>query len=362
MAYLNVDEIESALSALAAAHPGVCEVFTLPHRSVEGRTIRALRLGAHAAAERPGLFLVAGLHAREWVPPEICVSLAADLLEARQAGTGLVYGNSTFTREQVASIFESLNLFILADANPDGRFHSQNRDALWRRNRRVNTGLPARCQGVDLNRNFDFLWDFENKFSPAATVQTASDPCSASQTYRGPSPLSEPEVRNVAATLDSFPSIKWLIDIHSYSELILHHWGDDETQTTDRTMNFANPAFDTRRGVAGDSGYREFLPSADFAFVQAISQRIGAGIAAVRGRQYTVESAFGLYATSGTSDDYTYSRHLNDPNLPKVYGFTIECGTEFQPPFAEAENIMRDVSSGLLVFCLEAPALTPGAT
>jgi murein tripeptide amidase MpaA len=362
MPYLNADEIESALAALAGAHPEVSELLTMPNRSVEGRTIRALRLGAHGAGERPGVFLVAGLHAREWVPPEICVSLAADLLEARQAGTGLVYGHSVFTREQVASIFESLNLFILAGANPDGRFHSQNTAALWRRNRRVNTGLPAHCQGVDLNRNFDFLWDFENLFSPSATVQTAASPCSPTQTYRGASPLSEPEVRNVAATLDAFPSIKGLIDIHSYGELILHAWGDDESQSADPAMNFANAAYHGQRGVAGDAAYREFLPSADAVFVQAISQRIGAGITAVRGSRYTVEPAFGLYATSGTSDDYSYSRHLIDPSLPKVYGFTIECGTEFQPPFVEAENIMRDVSSGLLTFCLEAPGLTPSAT
>ena len=62
-------------------------------------------------------------------------------------------------------------------------------------------------------------------------------------------------------------------------------------------------------------------------------------------------SSYGLYPTSGASDDYVYGRHLIDPGKAKVYGFVVEWGTEFQPPWAEMENIIKDVSAGLIGFC-----------
>jgi hypothetical protein len=43
--YLNVDEIESALDALAAAYPDETEVVTPPHATHRGRRPRLLRVG-----------------------------------------------------------------------------------------------------------------------------------------------------------------------------------------------------------------------------------------------------------------------------------------------------------------------------
>ena len=77
--------------------------------------------------------------------------------------------------------------------------------------------------------------------------------------------------------------------------------------------------------------------------------------AAVRGDVYGAEQAYSLYPTSGASDDYAFSRAFTDPmRLCTLYGFTIECGRGFQPPWSEAENIIRDVSAGLLALLLHA--------
>jgi carboxypeptidase T len=38
--------------------------------------------------------------------------------------------------------------------------------------------------------------------------------------------------------LDNFPNIRAMMDVHSYLELVLHPWGDDELQTTDPGMSF----------------------------------------------------------------------------------------------------------------------------
>ena len=65
MAYLNVEEIEAALNALAASYPGAAELVALPNRTSEGRQSHALRVGP--ADERAGnaAVVTGGLHARE---------------------------------------------------------------------------------------------------------------------------------------------------------------------------------------------------------------------------------------------------------------------------------------------------------
>ena len=43
--------------------------------------------------------------------------------------------------------------------------------------------------------------------------------------------------------------------MHSFSELILYPWGDDDNQSTEPTQNFRNPAFDRRRGLLIQNGH-----------------------------------------------------------------------------------------------------------
>ena len=83
-------------------------------------------------------------------------------------------------------------------------------------------------------------------------------------------------------------------------------------------------------------------------------------IKSVRGRVYKVEQSMSLYPTAGTSDDYAYSRHIVDPSLPKVYGYTIEWGspnntTPFHPAYGEMRHIIQEITSALFAFCIAAP-------
>jgi hypothetical protein len=59
----------------------------------------------------------------------------------------------------------------------------------------------------------------------------------------------------------------------------------------------------------------------------------------------------GLYPTSATADDYAFNRHQVDSALQKVYGFTIEFGQQFVPPYAEMRKIMADVAAALTELC-----------
>ena len=346
MPYLNVTEVESALIALSAAHPGLCELITLPNLTHEGRTSHAIRIGLGPVDSRPALLFIGGQHAREWGSCEICINTATDLLEAYEANAGLAYGGQSFTAAQIKSILEKSQIFLFACVNPDGRNHSQTVSAMWRKNR--NPVNP-----VDVNRNYDFLWDFRTAFSPSSPVVVSDVP--SSDTYHGTAPSSEPETRNVTWLLDTYPQIHWMIDIHSFSKLLYHNWGDDENQITNATMNFRNAAHNGQRGVGGDVAYREYIRPGDQAAEMCLVAGMRDALQAVRGQTYSVGQSFALYPTSGTATDYPYSRHWVDPTKTKTLGFLIEWGTEFQPPWAEMENIILDVSSALVAFAAAAP-------
>ncbi|MGY1694609.1 M14 family zinc carboxypeptidase [Geodermatophilus sp. SYSU D00814] len=275
MSYLNVAEVETAL-ALAARpeNAAFTELTTLPYRTWEGRTCSALRIGA-ARAARAGVYLLGGVHAREWGSPDILINLARLLTDAYRDGTGITQGGASLGADEVRRIVTTLDVVVLPQANPDGRHHSMTRDPMWRKNRRPASPGHPRCPGgggrgpgVDLNRNHDFLWDHTTAFSPQAPVATSADPCD--EVYRGPAVASEPETANVTWLLDRYPSVTHFVDVHSFGELILYNWGDDDDQTTDPSMNFANPAWDGKRGIpdatpGGDlHQYREYLPAADW--------------------------------------------------------------------------------------------------
>ncbi|HEY5156141.1 MAG TPA: M14 family zinc carboxypeptidase [Acidimicrobiales bacterium] len=354
MPYLNVDEVESALIGLADAYPAICELIVLPNPTIDGRTTRAVRIGKFGAADRDAFLVTGGVHAREWGSCEIAINVAADLCEAYVNGTGIGYGGAYFASTEVCALIEGANLVVFADVNPDGRHFSQTTEALWRRNRNpVDSGGNASCIGVDLNRNQDFLWDFPVHFDAGSGVNTSADPCSLSQTYRGSAPTSEPETKNVVWLMDAYPRIRWYLDLHSHGQDILHSWGDDENQSTDASKNFANAAFDGQRGVAGDA-YGEYIPSSDSTAVIHIATAFHDQLLAVRGKDYSVEPAYSLYPTSGANDDFAYSRSFVDPSKNPIYSYTVEWGTEFQPPWPEMELVVADVSAGILGFCLEA--------
>jgi murein tripeptide amidase MpaA len=345
MPYLNVTEVESAIQALSVAYPGLCELITLPNATHEGRISHAIRVGLGPLDGRPAMLFMGGQHAREWGSCEICINVATDLLDAYASGAGLTYGGKSYTASQVRRVIEQSQVFIMPCVNPDGRHYSQTSSPMWRKNR--NPANP-----VDLNRNYDFLWDYRTKLSPAAAAVVSDVP--SSETYHGTAPASEPETRNVVWLLDTYPQIRWMIDIHSYSQLLYTAWGDDENQTADPAKNFLNAAYDSTRGVPGDA-YGEYIPAGDLAASNCLVTEMRNALQAVRGVAYTTGQSFDLYPTTGTASDYPYSRHFADPAKTKTFGFLIEWGTQFQPPWAEMENIILDVSSALVAFALAAP-------
>ncbi len=355
--YLSVDEVEAALAAAAGPqNGGFTELIQLPNKTWEERTCSLLRIGKGAAGDRPGIYLLGGVHAREWGSPDILIHFVDQLTSAYVNGTGIKIGTKTYSAAKLKGVVEGKDIYVFPQANPDGRLHSMTKDPMWRKNRRPSPGKPS-CVGVDVNRNYDFLWNFPKFFSPAAPIANSTD-CQ-NETYIGPAPFSEPETKNAAWPFGEFPGIRYFIDVHSYSEDILYSWGDDDLQTSNPSMNFENAAFDGKRGIPKDTMYREFMPALDKTAMVKLATGMRNAIKSVRGRAYKVEQSVGLYPTAGTSDDYAFSRHFVDSTKPKAYSFTIEWGsqsnlTPFHPPYAEMHKIIQEITAALLDFCIRA--------
>jgi len=291
------------------------------------------------------------------------------ITDSYRTGTGMTLGGKSFTPSEIRGIVEALDIVVFPQANPDGRRYSMSADPMWRKNRRPARSSSPACPvgggsgpGVDLNRNYEFLWDFPKKFSPAAPVMTSTDPCS--EIYRGPTASSEPETQNVIWLLDRYPTVGYFIDVHSFGEDILYNWGDDDNQTTDPEMNFRNAAYDGARGIpdsapGGDpKKYREYLPSADLQELIGLGTTMADAIRETHGRRYSVKGAVGLYPTSGTSDDTAYSRSFIDSARKRVLGYTIEWGPErasipksFHPDYPDMVPIIEEVTAALVAFC-----------
>jgi hypothetical protein len=344
--YRTVAQIDSATDLLARFFPAFFTRVQLPEPSVLGRPVFALRLRAGGGtAARRAVLVVGGTHARELMNPDAIIELAIDLFLSHANGTNITYGGKTFTADDVKLILEAMDIWLVPCVNPDGREYVMTTDDMWRKNRRDNPGdsPSVPCDGVDINRNADIVWG-------VAQGQTSCSPCA--QFYCGPSAFSEPEGRNVKHLLDTLRVVSF-VDVHSYSELVLFPWGHAPTQTTDPTQRFTGlPGGTCTASIPAT--YREYMPPRDQQRFTTVAARIVADIAAVRGRHYTPQTSFALYATTGTQGDYAYSRHITDPSLNKTYGFTFETGPSipgnqpesFHP--ADPTLIKRDAKAAML--------------
>jgi carboxypeptidase T len=366
--YMNADEVETTLLNLSNAHPEFITLIELPNRTWKDRLCRAVRV--HAGNNGgSGVLITGGMHAREWGGSDICINFLTNLIDAYVNNTTIMYGETTFPPAQIKKMLESIDLFVFPDVNPDGKIYSQTNDdpnlppddeGIWWRKNRNPAAVPNiddpkyHGTGVDINRNFDFLWS-----SGIGTVN--SDGTNMGETFRGKAAFSEPETKNVKYLFDTYTSIKYYADVHSFGEMILYSWGDDDNQNLDHDMNFQNPKYDRVRGIPRDLEFKEYIDSQDEKMLKNLANRMNYALERVRGRKYRVEQAVGLYPTSATSDDYAFSRHIVNKTSQKTYGFTIEFGKEetgFIPPFSEMQNVIKEVSSALTEFCIAAATAT----
>jgi carboxypeptidase T len=141
-------------------------------------------------------------HAREIMASEMPVMLIEYLASN--------YG----TDPTITYLLDNREIYVVPVVNPDGSLYNESTNpsggGMWRKNRR-NNGDGS--YGVDPNRNYPFEW-----------VGSGSSTDPGSDTYRGPSPGSEPEVQAVMGLFNSHAFVT-AQSFHSYSNLTLYPWG-----------------------------------------------------------------------------------------------------------------------------------------
>ncbi|OAA44455.1 zinc carboxypeptidase A 1 precursor [Beauveria brongniartii RCEF 3172] len=360
---MTPEEVTSGLRALASKYKDV-RFFDAPYQTHENRTVSGIVIGAG----EPRIYIESGIHARERGGPDHMLYFLSDLLYARDAGTGVTWGGKSYTHKQVLEAL-SAGIVSIPMVNPDGVAYDQRTGRCWRKNRNPKSARPGGSSeasdiGIDLNRNFDALWDFRKFFSSSLPRPPASeDP--AAETFRGTAPFSEQETRNIAWVAEQHRKLSWFLDLHSFTGVVLHSWGDDEAQTTDPAQSFTNPVWDGKRGIKGDFPYKEYIEADDLAAHKDTSTAmVGAMNAAGDGVtvNYYEQPSVDLYPTSGASTDWFLGRYYGKTRgANRINGITIEFGKssgiracQFYPTTAQFHNSMRQVAAGMMELVLTA--------
>ncbi|MEU6255578.1 M14 family metallopeptidase [Streptomyces sp. NPDC047043] len=292
--YHNYTEMNTEIDQRLAAYPNIMSKRVIG-KSYQGRDIVAIKVSDNVATDEsePEVLFTFHQHARE----HLTVEMALYLL--RELGAG--YGSDS----RITGMVNNREIWIVPDLNPDGGEYDIATGSYrsWRKNRQPNSG--SSYVGTDLNRNWNYKWG----------CCGGSSGSTSSETYRGASAESAPEVKVVADFVRSRvvggkQQITAGIDFHTYSELVLWPFGYTYS--------------DTATGMTAD----------DAAAFRTVGQKMAAS------NGYTAEQSSDLYITDGSIDDYLWGAQ-------KIFSYTFEMyptsssGGGFYPP---DEVIERETS------------------
>ncbi|MEU9332389.1 M14 family metallopeptidase [Streptomyces sp. NPDC048290] len=283
--YHNYAEMTAEINSVVAANPSLVSQRVIG-TSYQGRNIVAIKISDNVASDEaePEVLFTHHQHAREHLTVEMALYLLKEL-------TG-----DYATDSRVKNLVDSREIWIIPDMNPDGGEYDIATGSYrsWRKNRQPNTGSTN--VGTDLNRN----WAYRFGCCGGSSGTTSSE------TYRGPSAESAPEVKVVAnfvrgRVVGGKQQITAAIDFHTYSELVLWPFGYTYS--------------DTATGMTAD----------DRNAFAAVGQKMAAS------NGYTPEQSSDLYITDGSIDDWLWGNQ-------KIFGYTFEMyprsasGGGFYPP------------------------------
>ncbi|MBI2864025.1 MAG: zinc carboxypeptidase [Chloroflexi bacterium] len=282
--YYTYDRMLAELTQLTANYPSIARLYDLgptwkTTKGEAGRRVWALRI-RRGDNPKPQILFDADQHAREIVTPEIAMRLAKHLLEN--------YGRDA----EATYLVDNRDVWIVPMVNPDGHVLVEGGVSLKRKNDDTdNGGCGEPYWGVDINRNFPYRWS-----SPGAD----SYPCG--ETYYGPSAGSEPETQALMRLIDD-NSFMFLMDYHSFGNLVLWPWGYTDSGTD----------LDPRLAATGAK------------LAQLTARSGGTSYSPIQGSQ--------LYLTSGNLLDWAYASK-------SVLAYTTEIGSSgdwFDPPYARVD-------------------------
>lgn len=279
--YHSYERMTAELGELAENAPDIVSMFSIG-TTYEGRELWVIKLSDNPdidEQDEPDVLYMGAHHGNEKTSYEVMIYFINYVVEK--------YYEHSNEGDRVRYVVNNREMYIIPMVNPDGV------NADERKNREPNympgpmhTPYPN-CYGVDLNRNYDYMWGIFPY--PANSANPYSNE------YEGEAPFSELETQAIRDFVGSHDFVLSL-SYHTYSELILYPWGYTTQPTED------------------DELFRDIANS----------------ISSING--YEVMQASELYLTSGDSDDWLYHDH-------HVLSFTVELGKEHQPSYDEVLNI-----------------------
>ncbi len=187
--YATVEETHTRMDNLISANPNLARLVDIGDSwekqtpgGLAGYDMRVIVISNQLiAGPKPVLYAMGSIHAREYPPAELVIRFAEHLL------------NNYGVDADATWLVDHHEIHLLPQGNPDGRKISETESfPNQRKNRNNNHCGSSDSRGVDMNRNFEFLWDQGSGSS--------GNPCS--QTYRGPSAVSEPETAAINDYID----------------------------------------------------------------------------------------------------------------------------------------------------------------
>jgi len=212
--FRTLAEINQELDRLTSTYPTVVSPKFSLGTSHEGRTLWAIRVSDQPSVDdflEPVVWFDALHHAREPMGAESLLLFADHVLTQAASGD-----------EDAERLLRTRQMVFMPCSNPDG--YESNRQfapgggGMWRKNRRNNGGG---VWGVDLNRNYDWEW---------GPQWGGSSGNPSSETYRGPSAGSEPEIQALVAFMAQHPPA-FSVSAHTFSNMWLFPWGYTELLT-----------------------------------------------------------------------------------------------------------------------------------
>jgi hypothetical protein len=287
--------VRAFIDSLARVNPRV-SVDTVG-RSYEGRPMLAVKIGAKGdSPTRPNVLFMAAYHAREWAATEMALRLITYLATAPSSNA------------RVDSLLQSRDIWIMPVANPDGYQYTFAADRLWRKTRSPQAGGAT---GVDMNRNHRANWGLDN-------FGSSNEPFS--EIFRGLSPASEIEVRNIESFHAAHPPVV-AVSYHTFGGLILFPPG-----TTSGPLSADLPVYRTLAGTNLRSAVSDRLPGSTRSF-------------------YSPSSAWTLYPTNGEYNDWAAQQYGTigfTPEITSGYGLTGYFGFEFPDDEAQLAQLFQD--------------------
>lgn len=239
--YYTYDNMTLYLTNLSQTYTDIMSLTSIG-TTYEGRNIWMVKLSDNVQVEEdePGVLLMGAHHGDEKPSYEILIYFIKYIVETYQSDEldndgdaifnedpfdGIDNDNDGRTDEDpdediVRSTLSNTELYIIPMVNPDGVEYG------WRKNREPNYGSDGQSTsitsyGVDLNRNYGYMWNVVYLFPENYFLEYILD--DESWIYRGEQPFSELETQAVKSFVETH-DIDISLSYHDYGEFMLFPW------------------------------------------------------------------------------------------------------------------------------------------